>query len=65
MIAGPGVKSGAVLDGQVRVVDVAPTLCYLLGWPMPSSVEGGVVYEALEDPDWHLSSIAELENGAG
>lgn len=65
VISGPGVRRGAALDGQVRVVDVAPTLCYLLGWPMPSSVEGGVVYEALEDPDWHLSRIAELENGAG
>ena len=42
------------LSRQVRAVDVAPTLCYLLGIPMPEQVGGGVVYEALEDADWHL-----------
>jgi hypothetical protein len=41
----------------VRVVDVIPTLCYLLGWPMPRDVEGGVIYEALDDPDWHLTAL--------
>ena len=54
VLAGPGVKEGVALRGQVRAVDVAPTLCYLLGLPMPRNVEGGVVYEALTDPDWHL-----------
>ena len=54
VLAGPGVKEGVALQGQVRAVDVAPTLCYLLGIPMPRNVEGGVVYEALTDPDWHL-----------
>ena len=56
VLAGPGVKEGIALRGQVRAVDVAPTLCYLLGLPMPRNVEGGVVYEALTDPDWHLNS---------
>ena len=56
VLAGPGVKEGIALRGQVRAVDVAPTLCYLLGLPMPRDVEGGVVYEALTDPDWHLNS---------
>lgn len=55
VMAGAGVREGVALERQVRVVDVAPTLCYLLGIPMPARVEGGVVYEALEDPDWHLS----------
>ena len=61
LFAGPGVKEGVELQRQVRVVDVAPTLCHLLGWPMPRDVEGGVVYEALEDPDWYLNRIAEME----
>ena len=55
VLAGPGVKEGVALQGQVRAVDVAPTLCYMLGIPMPRNVEGGVVYEALTDPDWHLA----------
>ncbi len=48
ILAGPGVKEGGRLRGQVRAVDVAPTLCYLLGMPMPRNVEGGVVYEGTD-----------------
>jgi predicted AlkP superfamily phosphohydrolase/phosphomutase len=54
VMAGPGVRQGVKLQRQVRVVDVAPTVCYLLGVPMPRDIEGGVIYEALTDPDWHL-----------
>lgn len=61
ILSGAGVREGVTLERQVRVVDVAPTICYLLGLPMPANVEGGVVYEALEDPNWHLSRLAELE----
>ena len=35
VLAGAGVKQGLALKRQVRAVDVAPTLCYLLGIPMP------------------------------
>ncbi len=56
IMAGAGVRKGVALQRQVRVVDVAPTLCYLLGIPMPKNVEGGVIYEALENPDWHLTA---------
>ena len=61
ILSGAGVRQGVALERQVRVVDVAPTLCYLLGLPMPANVEGGVVYEALEDPNWHLTRLGELE----
>lgn len=56
VMAGAGIRSGAALQRQVRAVDIAPTLCYLLGVPMPKNVEGGVIYEALIEPDWHLSA---------
>jgi predicted AlkP superfamily phosphohydrolase/phosphomutase len=59
VMAGPGVRQGVALEREVRVVDVAPTLCYLLGLPMPRNVEGGVIYEALENPDLHLSALDE------
>ena len=52
--SGAGIKRAGKLDGQVRVVDVAPTVCYITGTPVPRNVEGGVVYEALKSPDWHL-----------
>ena len=57
VMAGPNVKQGTALKRQVRAVDVAPTICYLLGMPLPQNVEGGVIYEALTDPDWHLTAL--------
>ena len=51
--AGAGVRRGGRLDRQVRVIDVAPTICYLTGAPMPRDVEGGVIYEAVRDVDLH------------
>jgi len=50
VMAGPGVKRGAALQRLVRVVDVAPTVCRLIGLPMPRDVEGGVIHEALGSP---------------
>ncbi len=58
VMAGAGVRQGVALERQVQVIDVAPTLCYLLGIPMPANVEGGVIYEALEDPNWHLTALS-------
>ena len=54
IMAGAGVKKGLALQRSVNVVDVIPTLCHLLGWPMPRNVEGKIVYESIEDPNWHL-----------
>ena len=45
------------------MVDIAPTLCYLLGLPMPANVEGGIVYEALENPDWAIEALEKLTSG--
>ena len=64
VMAGAGVRKGVALRRQVRVVDVAPTIAYLLGLPMPADVEGGVIYEALEDPNWPLTEIERLAGGA-
>ena len=48
-----GTDGDAVASPKTRV-GVSPTLCHLLGLPMPENVEGGVIYEALEDPNWYL-----------
>jgi hypothetical protein len=49
IMAGPGVRQGVHLQGQVRQVDVAPTVSHLLGIDVPGNTEGGLIYEALED----------------
>lgn len=45
-LAGPGIKRGAKI-GPVRNIDLAPTVCHLLGMPAPSRAMGRVLTEAL------------------
>jgi len=55
VIAGPTVRPGP-LSTAVRVFDTAPTAAMVLGVPVPSSMDGRPVLEALEGPS--LSSAA-------
>ena len=48
IINGPHIRNGAILEGQARSVDIAPTLAYLLDVPQPRDCEGRVIMEALE-----------------
>jgi hypothetical protein len=47
MLAGPGILAGHRFEGA-RLVDVAPTLCYLVGLPTAQYMEGGIVVDAIE-----------------
>jgi predicted AlkP superfamily pyrophosphatase or phosphodiesterase len=47
IIAGPGIRQGLVLSQLVRVYDTAPTAAAVLGLPVPLSMEGRPVAEAL------------------
>ena len=47
MIAGPGVRPGLALSLPVRVYDTAPTAAAVLGLPVPLSMEGRPIAEAL------------------
>lgn len=49
VLAGPGVAAGADLGG-LRAIDVAPTLCALLGLDPPAQAEGQVSAAALARP---------------
>jgi len=40
LVAGPGVRSGAVVAQTVSIVDVAPTVTDLLGLPAPDEAQG-------------------------
>jgi len=48
-MTGPGVKRGHRLQRTVWLVDIVPTICYLLNLPLPEQAEGAVIYQALED----------------
>ena len=48
---GPGIKKGFVMERAVQLVDIVPTICYLMGIPYPTTCEGAVAYQALENPD--------------
>ncbi len=45
-----GIKKGYSLERRCNLVDLVPTFCYLTGWPVPSTVEGAVIYQIMEDP---------------
>lgn len=47
IMAGPGVKAGAVV-GECSTLDLAPTMLALLGLPVPEYMTGRVLTEALE-----------------
>lgn len=45
-LAGPSVQSGVTLTAGIQ--DVAPTLLYLLGEPVPTELEGRILFEAID-----------------
>ena len=61
LIKGPGIKKGHILDRTVWLVDIVPTICYLLDLPVPKDAQGSILYQALEDPDIKLKEKKELE----
>lgn len=48
IIAGPGIRAGYRRRSPVWTVDVVPTLCLLLGIPVPSQCEGAVPLDIFE-----------------
>lgn len=46
ILSGAGIVQGRVL-GRAHTVDIAPTILSLLGVPIPESVDGGILREAL------------------
>mgnify|MGYP000129575528 CR=1 FL=1 len=53
IIKGPGIRAGYSRDperrGFVRLMDVVPTLCYLLGFKPPRECEGTVLWDHFEE----------------
>jgi len=51
VMGGAGIKKGGYIDRVIRLTDIVPTICHLLGAKISGNVEGGVIYQALEDFD--------------
>lgn len=60
IMAGPGIKRGKVIERNVWLTDVAPTVCYLTEIRVPKQCEGGIIYQALDDPDARLKELQAL-----
>jgi arylsulfatase A-like enzyme len=60
VLNGPGIKKGHRLLRTVHLIDLVPTVCYATDLPMPSTVEGAVLYQAFEEPNGKLAEIAAL-----
>jgi predicted AlkP superfamily phosphohydrolase/phosphomutase len=60
LMAGPGVKRGVTLERTVWLTDVVPTICHLAELPIPHQCEGGIIYQALDDPDAQVKELQSL-----
>ena len=57
ILEGPGIRRGTVVERPVELADIAPTICYLAELPVPAECEGGIIYQALEDPDCKILEL--------
>jgi hypothetical protein len=62
-MTGPGIKKGYRLQRTCGIVDLVPTICYLLDLPVPEQAEGAILYQAFKDPDFKLKEIQKLRDG--
>ena len=62
-LSGPGIKKGYIMERTCNLVDIVPTICYLMDLPLPAQVEGGIIYQALKDPDFKMKEINKLKEG--
>lgn len=49
LISGPKFREDSILTRPTDLTDIAPTLCYALGYPQPKDATGGVVFQAYRD----------------
>jgi predicted AlkP superfamily phosphohydrolase/phosphomutase len=60
---GPGIKKGFRLERNSGLIDIVPTICYLMNLPLPAQAEGAVIYQILADPDFKSKEIGKLRDG--
>lgn len=48
ILNGPGIKKGVELEG-IEIIDLAPTILYLMDLEIPSDMDGRIILDAIED----------------
>jgi len=56
IMIGPNIKKGVTLERNAWLTDLVPTICYLMGIPLPMDAEGAIIFQAMEDPNFRLVS---------
>ena len=49
LMSGPKIKQGYTVSRPADLTDIAPTLCYALGYPQPRDATGGIIFSVLKD----------------
>ena len=60
---GPGIKRGFRLERTCNLVDIVPTICYLMDLPIPPNAEGGVLYQVFKNPNFKVDEVGKLRAG--
>ena len=63
IMSGAGVRTGGAVDGA-HIVDLAPTMLYTLGLPVPRRMDGRVLLDAF-DPAYRTAHPVEFSNWDG
>lgn len=48
LMSGPGVRKGVISEKPINLVDIAPTIAWLMDIPVPAQSEGRILREFLE-----------------
>lgn len=61
IMRGPGVKKNYLMERTMWLTDIVPTICHLAELPIPEHTEGGILYQALENPNAKLDEKKKLK----
>jgi hypothetical protein len=65
-ISGFGInKKAGAIDRKVQAADIIATICYVADLPIPEDCTGGILYQALKDPNMKLKEIKKLQDAIG
>jgi len=64
-VRGKSIKKMGSLPASARIVDVAPTILYMMGLPVPSEMDGKVLLELFSDEYRTAHGVNYCESGGG